>query len=143
MTRSWMAVLGLASMLAALAACAVAQEGEQSCCTTSYAPEGKHLVRKEYCPEPFEMPSTTLIQVAPGEQQEGDFYAYRTEGKRTVRIYLREVPVAAPEVAQGHECSYRYRPVGKSTVREQFCIVNGQEQRCPGMNTAGECLGKK
>ena len=142
MLRKLIGLVGVAAAVAVLASPAVSQDSS-SCCTTSYVQEGKHLVRKVGCEEQFQMPTTTMVRVPAGEEQEGDTYAYITEGKRSVRVILREVPIVTPPAKEGHECSYRYRPVGKSSVREQFCIVNGVEQKCPGMNEKGECTAKK
>ena len=31
----------------------------------------------------------------------------------------------------------------KTVYKNRFCLVNGAEQACPGMNAGGECLGMK
>jgi hypothetical protein len=140
MRGSLTALLGALGLMAAFApACrsqsekssCCSREDDPSCCITSYIPEGKHLVRKQYCPEPFEMPTTTFMKVTPGQQQPGDAYAYVTHGKRTTRIYLREVPILPEYSIPGTEYAYRYRPEGKTSMREEFTIIHGAPPASP------------
>lgn len=64
-------------------------------------------------------------------------------GKRTERVYFREVPRTAPEMLKGHACSWRLHYDGKRTTRENFCVVNCVVQACRGFDKAGNCLAHK
>jgi hypothetical protein len=137
MLRKLMGLAGVAVLLAALAGPAVAQEKQ-----TVWTTDGKRYFRTEELVQPFEMPKTQLIQVA--EKEEGAFLGFNYEGKRLAPAYFKEAPLAAPTAKPGHECSWRmvYERKGQ-TAKYNFCLVNGVEQPCAGMNQAGECIGKK
>ena len=129
-------VLGLAALLTALATPAVAQETEWV-----WKTDGKRWTRSEQPVKPFVMPTTTTIEVAAGEQKEGDILGFKYTGKRMERVYFREVP--RTEVAhKGHECTWRMVYERKAVNRFHYCLVNGAEKPCPGMTEAGECLAK-
>ena len=123
MIRLFSSLLGVAGLLAALAPPATAQEQGKDWIWTS---DGKRYSRTEGDVKPFVMPTTTTIEVAPGEQREGDVQGFKYLGKRTERVYFREVP--RQELAKSHECSWRMTYVGKTMSREQFCVENGVEQ---------------
>jgi hypothetical protein len=132
-----MGFLGVAALLAALAGPAMAQETQ-----TVWRTEGKHWSRSEEAVKPFVMPTTYLTEVAAGEEKAGDVQGFKYLGKRTEVVYFREMPFAeAPQ--KGHECGWRMVYEKKSTIQRHFCLENGVEKPCPGMNAAGECLGKK
>jgi hypothetical protein len=136
MCRTWMGVLGVAALLAALAAPAVAQENEWV-----WKTDGKRYWRTEEAVKPFVMPTTYFKEVAAGESKEGDIPGFKYLGKRTEAVYFREAPFAAP--AKGHECTWRMKYEKKFMTQEHFCLFNGAEKPCPGMNAAGECLAGK
>lgn len=136
MRRSMMAILGVMALVAALAGPAVAQETK-----TAWKTDGKRYWKVEETVKPFEMPKTQLIQAA--EKEEGAFLGMKYNGKQMEFTYFKEVPVAAEVAKQGHECSWRMVYEKKLSYKHSFCLVNGAEQNCPGMNAAGECLGRK
>jgi hypothetical protein len=130
-------MMSLIALLAAVvAAPAVAQETQ-----TVWHTDGKRYWRTEEIVKPVEMPKTQLVRLA--EKEEGAIQGFVYNGKRTEIAYFKEVPVPAEVVKQGHECSWRMVYGKKLTTKYNFCLVNGAEQPCPGMNAAGECVGKK
>ena len=137
MNRNMKALLGVAALLVALAGPAVAQEKQMV-----WKTDGKRYFRTEELVAPFEMPKTQLLQVA--EKEEGAILGFKYAGKRLEPVYFKEVPLAAEMPKKGHECGWRmvYENKGRTT-RYNFCLVNGVEQPCPGMNPSGECVGKK
>ena len=136
MFRKLMGVLGVAAFMAALAGPAVAQEKE-----FVWKTNGKQYFRTEEFVKPFVMPATYLKEVPAGEAKAGDVQGFKYLGKRTEIVYFRETPFA--EAPKGHECSWKMVYELKAVNKLHFCQVNGAEQACPGMNAAGECLGKK
>jgi hypothetical protein len=136
MRRNMMAVLGVSALLAALAGPAVAQEKEYV-----WKSDGKRYTRTEEFVKPFEMPARYLKEVPAGEQKENDILGFKYTGKTMERVYFRETPFA--EAAKGHECTWKMVYEKKAVNKYHFCLENGVEQACPGMNAAGECLGKK
>jgi len=135
MSRMLLGVLGTASLLAALAGPAVAQEKTDWVWHT----DGKRYWRTEEVVKPLVMPPTISVEVAPVEQKEGDVLGFKYVGKRTERVYFREVPRPAPELAR-HECTWRLHYEGKRTTREHYCVVNGVECACAGFDKSGNCL---
>jgi hypothetical protein len=123
MRRTLISLLGVAGLLAALAPPAIAQDSRKDWVWHS---DGKRYWRTEEVVTPFVMPTTTTIEVAPGDQKEGDVLGSKYAGKRLERVYFREVP--RQELAKGHECSWRMKYVGKTMSREEFCVENGVEQ---------------
>jgi hypothetical protein len=136
MRRNLMALLGVAAIVAALAGPAMAQETR-----TVWRTDGKRWFHSEEAVQPLVMPKTYLMEVAAGNQKEGDVQGLKYLGKRTEVVYFREAPLA--EAAKGHECSWKLVYEGKATSLRHYCLENGAEKTCPGMNPAGECLGKK
>jgi hypothetical protein len=132
-----MGALGVVTMLAALAGTAMAQETP-----TVWKTDGKRWTRTEEIVKPFVMPTTTTIEVAAGEQKAGDVQGFKYLGKHTEIVYFREAPLANT-VAKGHECTWKMVYERKQTYKQHYCLVDGLAQNCPGMNAAGECLGKK
>jgi hypothetical protein len=136
MCRKVMGALGALALLAALAAPAVAQEKEYV-----YKTDGKRWTRTEELATPFVMPATYLAEVPAGAEKAGDIQGFKYLGKRTEVVFFRETPFA--EAPKGHECTWKMVYEKKAVFKNHFCQVNGAEQACPGMNAAGECLGKK
>ena len=137
MRRNMMGLLGVVTMLAALAGSALAQETQ-----TVWKTDGTRWSHSEEIVKPFVMPATTRIEVAAGEQKEGDVQGFKYTAKRTETVYFREGPLAN-NPAKGHECTWKMVYEKKSSFKQHFCLVDGLSQNCPGMNAAGECLGKK
>jgi hypothetical protein len=130
-------MMSLIALLAAVvAAPAMAQETK-----TVWHSDGKRYWRTEEIVKPFEMPKTQLVQLA--EKEEGAIQGFKYNGKHMEVAYFKEVPLPAEVAKQGHECSWRMVYEKKQVTKFNFCLVNGAEQACPGMNAAGECLGKK
>jgi hypothetical protein len=135
MGRKLMGVLGAAALLLALAGPAVAQEKDYS-----WKTDGKRYFREETV-KPAVMPTTYMKEVAAGEEKAGDIESFKYTGKRTEKVFFRETPFA--QAQKGHECTWKMVYEKKAVYQNHFCLVNGAEQACPGMNAAGECLGKK
>jgi hypothetical protein len=131
-----MGVLGVAALLAALAAPAVAQEKEWV-----WKTDGKRYFRTEEAVKPFVMPTTYLKEVPAGEEKAGDLQGFKYVGKRMEKVFFREAPFA--EAQKGHECTWKMVYEKKAVYKNHFCLVNGAEKPCPGMNAAGECLANK
>ena len=132
MRKAWMGVLAVVALFAVLAGPAAAEEGNKV-----WRLNGK---RWEFVPEKLTpAPEATTVRVEV-PKAEAETWGYRTVGKKTERVYYREVPRPAPVVEKGHFCNLRVETHGKRTVWHHFCKVNGVEKPCPGMNAAGECL---
>ena len=123
MRRMLVSLLGVVGLLAALAPPAAAQDNGMD---WVWHTDGKRWWRTEECVIPFVMPTTTTIEVAAGQETEGDVRGMKYTGKSMERVYFREVP--RYEVARGHQCSWRMTYAGKSMLREDFCVENGVEQ---------------
>ena len=136
MDRKLMGVLGAVALLAAVAAPAMAQEKDWV-----WKTDGKRYWRVEEIVKPFVMPATYLKEVPAGEEKAGDVQGFKYIGKRTEKVFFRETPFA--EGPKGHECTWKMVYEKKQVNKLHHCLVNGAEQACPGMNAAGECLGKK
>lgn len=136
MCRKLLGVVGLAALMAALAGPAVAQEKEYV-----WKTDGKRWFRTEEAVKPFVMPATYLKELAAGEEKEGEAYGFKYVGKQYVKVFFREVPFAA--APKGHECTWKMVYEKKFMTKAHLCVVNGAEMACPGLNAAGECLGKK
>ena len=136
MRRNLMGFLGVVALLAVLAGPAMAQETQ-----TVWRSDGKHWSRSEEAVKPFAMPTTYLMEVAAGAEKAGDVQGFKYLGKHTEFVYFREMPFAA--APKGHECTWKMVYEKKSVYKQHFCLENGVEKTCPGMNAAGECLGKK
>lgn len=136
MSKNLKAFLGIAAILVPLAGTAVAQESQ-----TVWKTDGKHYWRTEEVVRPAEMPKTQRIEVATEERQAGDVQGFKYVGKRLEPAYFREVPIAV-EAHKGHECSWRMVHEGRRLIKYDFCIVNGVEEPCAGMNADGVCLNK-
>ncbi len=137
MRRNMMGALGVVTMLAALAGTAMAQETR-----TVWKTDGKRWTHSEEIVKPFVMPTTRTMEVAAADKQAGDVQGFKYIGKRTEVVYFREVPLEN-NVVKGHECTWKMVYEKKSSFKQHFCLVDGIAQTCPGMNQAGECLGKK
>jgi hypothetical protein len=132
-----MALLGVAALVVALAGPAMAQESQ-----TVWRTDGKRWTHSEEIVKPFVMPTTRTMEVAAGEQKAGDVEGRKYLGKHTEIVYFREVPLEN-NVVKGHECTWKMVYEKKQVNKVHFCLVDGLAQACPGMNGAGECLGKK
>ena len=135
MRRTMITLLGVAGLLAALAPPAAAQENGKD---WVWHTDGKRYWRtEEFVKPPYVTPTTMTVDVAPGDHQQGDSWRMSYVGKRTERVYTREVPRPAPEFAKGHECSWRLHYVGKRTTREWFCTEDGVEHPYAYFHTDG------
>ena len=134
----------------AFAGPALAQSGSgktPDCCAWGYVTEGKQSVRRIWCvnEEPAKMPTTMRIEVKPEDRQPGDGWGYKTVGKRTERVYYREVerkPEPAENTDCGHakskdDCNAGFFTVGKRTERRAFCDRNDHRVMCG--KKVGEC----
>lgn len=145
MRRMLFSVLGMAGLLAALAPPVRAQECSQACGQDEvWRTDGKRYWRTtEECTAPFVMSDRMTIQVAPGDRKEGDVQGFQYVGKRTERVYFREVPRPEPVLVQGHACRWRMHYVGKTTTRERYCVENGVEQPFARHTQFGEHTARK
>ena len=124
------------------ACCAKADEN----CTWSLALEGKRTVRKYHCSEDAKarMPNTVRIEVKAEDRQAGDTQGMKLVGKRTERVFFRDVERKA-ETANADcsgskdSCNYTFVTVGKHTERRTFCEHNDVRMMCG--EKAGECSG--
>jgi hypothetical protein len=87
------------------------------------------------------MPSSVRIEVKPEDRQAGDVEGSKTVGKRTKKVYFRDVerePVANDTCSGSKDgCNYMFVTVGKHTERRSFCEHNEQRVMCG--EKAGEC----
>lgn len=132
--RRMIGFVAAAAVVAALAAPASAQDTEWV-----WKTDGKRWTKVEQPAKPFAWPATKLMEV---EKQEGALQGFKYVGKRMLPAYFVEVPFAAP-AAQGHECTWRLAYEKKAVNKHHFCLRNGAEKPCPGMNPTGECLAKE
>jgi hypothetical protein len=120
-----LAALGLVSSLIGLGLLVPIDRGDPNK-EWVWTTDGKRWTRSEGERKPDPPPRTTVTrEIPPEERREGDEWRLRYQGKRTDKVYTREVPLL-PAPA-GHECSWRYHYSGKRTWRERFCIVDGVE----------------
>jgi hypothetical protein len=113
-------------------------------CTWSLTLEGKRTVRKYHCNEDAKakMPNTVRIEVKPEDRQAGDIEGMKIVGKRTERVFFRDVErktETANVDCSGTKdaCNYTFVTVGKRTQRRSFCEHNNQQVLCG--DKAGEC----
>jgi hypothetical protein len=135
MFKKLMGVMGVATLLAAFAGPAMAQEKEYV-----WKTDGKRWTRTEEFVKTV-MPATYLKELPTGEEKAGDVQGFKYLGKRTEIVFFRETPFA--EAPKGHECTWKMVYEKKAVTQNHFCFMNGAEKPCPGQNAAGECLGKK
>ena len=137
-------LMGLLGAIGFLAACAVpASAQEEGKTERVWKSDGKRYSWVEVKVAPVEVPGTLLVEVPRGQQKEGDLYGTKLVGKNTEFVYYRRLPIPEPTVVKGHRCSMRTARVRKNTEFQHFCIVDGVEMPCPGMNEKGECLATK
>ena len=138
MRRMWMAVLGTAGALV-LASASPAVAATQT--HRVWKSDGKRYVWTEVTVPYAEAEKTVLVEVPRGT--EGAVLGTKRVGKNTEFVYYRRVAVPEEAVARGHRCSLRTVHVKKNTEFLHYCVVDGKETPCPGMNEKGECLATK
>ena len=143
MKQIMMSVLLTSGLLGSFALPAMAQTDSKKtpdCCTWSYVTEGRRAVRKTTCvnDEAGKMPSTMRVEVKPEDRQSGDDWGLKIVGKRTERVYYREVPRPAQAAANTDcehakskdDCNASFFTVGKRSERKVFCDRNDTRVMC-------------
>lgn len=94
---------------------------------------GHHTERKlvpiTYNPGSYMMAVETGRSVA----GPGDYWAYKTVGRRQVRVWVHDVSMTpAGRVYSGpcSDCSHRYVPVGHNAQYTDFCMVGNRRVDC-------------
>ncbi len=140
MSRMMLGLLAMGAATVALAGPAVAQECEQDRVAN---PEAKQWRCSDDTEQSYTFAPTVWTEVPRGQQRPGDVRGFKYVGKRTERAYFREVERPNPAFAQGHECHWRPHYQGKRTTYEFYCVVNGVEEACLGMDRYGHCLAHR
>lgn len=117
---------------------------KDECCTWSTTYDGKRTHRLNHCvqDDKSKAPGAVRIEVKPEDRKSGDIEGFRTVGKRTERVWYRDVerePEAAAEstCTTKEGCNYAFFTQGKRIERRSFCEQGGRRAMC-GEN-AGEC----
>lgn len=116
---------------------------KDECCTWTSVYEGKRMSVKRHCVQDQKSANTARIKVKPEDRRPGDIEGFKTVGKRTERVYYRDVERKADAAAEStcsgskDDCNYTFVTVGKHTERRSFCEHNGQRVMCG--DKAGEC----
>lgn len=114
-------------------------------CSWSMVYDGKRTHRINHCVQDSktQMPTTVRIEVKPEDRQVGDVEGVKYVGKRTERVYFRDIERKADATKDAtcsgskEGCNYMFVTVGKHTERRSFCEHNNQQVMCG--NKAGEC----
>jgi len=114
---------------------------KHDCCPWTSVYDGKRSSLKHHCVQDQKAAKTVRIEVKPEDRRPGDIEGFKTVGKRTERVYSRDVEMA-PQTANSDcsskdGCNYSFVTVGKHTERRSFCEHNGQRVGCG--EKAGEC----
>jgi len=116
---------------------------KDDCCTWTSVYDGKRTFIKHHCIQDQKSANTIRIEVKPGDRQAGDIEGRKTVGKRTERVYFRDVERKTDSAAEANcsgskeDCNYMFVTLGKHTERRSFCDHNNQRVMCG--NKAGEC----
>ena len=143
MKQIMMSVLLTSGLLGSFALPAMAQtESKKSpdCCAWRYVTEGKRAVRRTWCvnEDAGKMPAPVRVEVKPEDRHPGDDWGLKIVGKRTERVYYREVP-RSHEAAANTDCEHAVSKddcnassftVGKRTERRAFCDRNDHRVMC-------------
>lgn len=143
MKQIMMSVLLTSGLLGSFAVPAMAQSDSKKssdCCTWGYVTEGKRAVRKTWCvsEDAGKMPATVRVEVKPEDRQPGDDWGLKIVGKRTERVYYREVPRTSEAAASTDcehakskdDCNASYFTVGKRSDRRAFCDREDHRMMC-------------
>ena len=125
-----------------MAGCCESMKDE--CCTWTSVYDGKRTSKRHHCVQDQKSgkAGTVRIEVKPEDRQPGDVEGFKTVGKRTERVYYRDVErkpqAAADSTCTSKEgCNYAFFTEGKRIERRSFCEHNGQRVMCG--EKAGEC----
>ena len=114
---------------------------KDECCTWTSVYDGKRTSIKRHCAQDQKSANALRIEVKPEDRQAGDIEGSKTVGKRTERVYFRDVEQKATteSTCSGSKdnCNYTFVTVGKHTERRSFCEHNNQRVTCG--DKAGEC----
>lgn len=113
---------------------------KEECCTWTSVYDGKRTSIRRHCVQNQTSAATTRIEVKPEDRRPGDVEGFRTVGKRTERVYFRDVerqPGADSTCTSREGCSTAYVTEGKRTELRSFCEREGQRVMCG--EKAGEC----
>lgn len=120
--------------------CCETMKGER--CTWTSVYDGKRTSIKHQCVQDQKSAYTVRIEVKPEDRQPGDSEGFKTVGKRTERVYYRDVErkpqTAAESTCTTKEgCDVSFFTEGKRIERRSFCEHNGHRVICG--EKAGEC----
>jgi hypothetical protein len=116
---------------------------KDECCTWSTTYDGKRTHRLNHCVQAEKAPGTVRIEVKPEDRKPGDIEGSKTMGKRTERVWYRDVERIADTSGETScssskdDCNYTFVTVGKHTERRSFCEHHNQRVMCG--DKAGEC----
>ena len=121
------------------------QKATDDCHTWTSVYDGKRSFKKYFCVEDEQprMPDTVRIEVKAEDRQPGDIEGMKYVGKRTERVYFRDVERKAESASEAKctgskdGCNYMFITVGKHTERRSFCEHHNQRVMCG--DKAGEC----
>jgi hypothetical protein len=117
---------------------------KDECCTWTSVYDGKRTHKVYHCVQDQKPMSTVRIEVKPEDRKSGDIEGIKSVGKRTERVYYRDVEAksaADSNCATKDGCNYSFVTVGKHTERRSFCEHGGQQVTCG--DKAGECASCK
>ena len=116
------------------------KKATDDCLTWTSVYDGKRTYKKYHCVEEEKprMPDTVRVEVKFEDRQPSDDWGLRIVGKRTDRVYYREVPRASQTSANADcehtkskdDCNASYFTVGKRSERRAFCDRNDHRVMC-------------
>lgn len=113
---------------------------KDECCTWSTTYDGKRTHRLDHCVQAEKAPGTVRIEVKPEDRKPGDIEGFKTVGKRTERVWYRDVeqkPAAESTCTTKEGCNTAFFTEGKRIERRSFCEHGGRRAMCG--DKAGEC----
>jgi hypothetical protein len=112
---------------------------KDECCTWTSVYDGKRTFKRHHCVQAGKT-GTVRVEVKPEDRKPGDIEGRKTVGKRTERVYYRDVdqkPAPESKCASKDGCNFSFVTEGKRTVRQSYCEHGGRRVVCG--EKAGEC----